>query len=504
MLATTWRMHMTTPEANTGVDLALTLPDGRRDDLSLVGPSSWGNVFRSTSQPSLYRLVSLADAPLELRQRCRDLAHRPRQRSIAPVVEVEQANIEGRHTFILRYELDPDCSLVDVLVHKDLEARLAYAERTFRSLPLWRDKLHLGLLPMPADIMFVGVTPYYLPIPEGAHPSMADLWEIPERCWYLAPQLVRGLDALSWKAHADVYAFGAIVLQCFFELCAIESAPEALTLAATGALHSPDRLSSRLPFWLDQLGACENALDVLRRAVHPSPEVRSAVDPTALADELAKCRQGVDPGAAVAKLRLQDRPVEALAVLDDILLEQPGYELFILAGDVAFHDMREPLQAIDRYERAIKHSPGKSDAYERQFDAALIMIELGLEPPAQLDKMMQRNYDGAPFDETRELNMARYFLWRNAYQQAEAFVYPRLFEGGQYAWWKFDLALSYAAAKLGSARLDEAEPLLADIKSRLLAATHIPPEEKYAHGSRLSELEVTLHELRQHSRNQTR
>src|SRR5205085_3510119 len=113
---------------------------------------------------------------------------------VAPITAVDTCNIAGHEYCYVRYEIDPTYTLADGLADSDRVLRLALAARALRSLPIWWEKLYAGLLPMPAEIVFLGRTfdPWILGQPFRNAPHLPDLETVttePTRVWYLAPEL---------------------------------------------------------------------------------------------------------------------------------------------------------------------------------------------------------------------------------------------------------------------------------------------------------------------------
>ena len=490
----------------------LELPLGGVTDRSIrIGATMWGTTYRSLERPNCYRVVPIEQAQLERRHAIAELIGRTQRSYIAPVVSGEQRRIDGREYYVIRYQVRPDASLLDVIAHPDPGMRAAYVVRTLRALPAWRAHLGLGLLPMPGDVVFAHDMAYFLALPELPPPGLDAVLEVPARCRHLPAQRVQGRKTLDWRPGADLYALAVGLLDCFFEPAQQHTATEWLERTAQGGAGCGAERPSRLPFWLEKVDACRRAIALLRRAVDDAPEVRTAVDLSGLISAIEACQPRMEPLAAVQELRASGDGAAAAELLDDILLHQPTYELYLLAGAVAIEDQGQPLQAIDHYESAITSAPNRPEAYRLQFDliagsmvivGLMALVEGGGLASRQLDERLTRDFGAhTPAEQAyKEGLMARYLLWRERWDDAARFIYPRLFQGEEYAWWKLDLATGYAEALCGLGDLAAAEQQLQSTKGALAEVSRraiASPEEIHMQGSRLSTREARLYEARQ-------
>jgi hypothetical protein len=494
-------------------ELALESSIGR-EPLALVGPGSRGGVYRSLRQPFFFRVVPIAQAPLTFRHEVAGAMALPRRAGIAPVVEAAHDVDSG--FYFIRYEIAGDTTLPEALASPDPRQRLVSCARTLGALPGWWRALGHAVLPMPADIvMGSDGTPHLLPWHAQHMPDPQTIFDCPARGIYLAPEIVRGLSA-SASESADRYVTGVMLLQCFFRL-AEGSGDVVLLQAATGSLLARDRLASLLPSWMERLPATQEAVAVARRLVDPDADARGRLDPSALAAQLLECARQMDALTAVGSLRAAGRSRDALALLGDVLLAQETPELLVLAGTLAEEDLGTPLQAIDFFERAIALDPVRRDASEGQLRALTALATAGAPGELhllcngtpgigeKLDAMLWRDLQRLPGETqaTHAESVASYLLERRQFAPAHAFLYPHLFQGDTWLWWKSALNLAFVAALVGQDRLDEARRHLEEIKQRFRRAREnrsMPEAEIHAYGQAVAEMEAEILKRRQRAR----
>src|SRR5207247_10528141 len=119
--------------------------------------------------------------------------------------------------------------------------------------------LYAKLLPMPAEIVFVGRSrdPWILGQPFRNSPDVPDLETVttePTRVWYLAPELLGGNQQAIDGYNLDRYALGMALWQCFYPLPDPAKAPAGkvpgrqLVAALQGTPINPHRQRSNMPF----------------------------------------------------------------------------------------------------------------------------------------------------------------------------------------------------------------------------------------------------------------
>jgi tetratricopeptide (TPR) repeat protein len=499
----TWPTLSTTPE--TGPAERLDLEGGAgRDELTLVGPSLRGWIYRSASRPACYRVLPMEEAPLELRAEAASWKDQARRPGLAPVVQAAQ-DLE-RGFFFIQYETLAERTLQDVLEHPNPAARLEAAARTADAAVGWLKVLGTGFLPMPADVVFAaGGSPVLLAVPTREMPPLDCVFAEPSRALYLAPEALCGRGDAQAEA-LDRYALGIALLRCFCRIPAREP-EELLRQVVNGTAFDTDSLESSLPMWLDSFAGIEPARAAVLGLVDRDPEVRAGLDLQRLAGVLAECSQSANPLRAVVATAVARGPAAALELVEAILPEDDSFELLAEAGHLAVQSGRT-LEAIDFFERAIGRNP-VPELFESQLLAitALVRGESGIAPAKRpsvlekLDAILWRDFQRLPPQKQsgHEEAIARYLLEREDFKKAASFIHPCLFEGDKYIWWKFHMTLAYTEALMGLGDIEEAGRMLSDIKQKLAFVRKnrsVPEDEIARHGRRVQELERRLLQLR--------
>jgi hypothetical protein len=485
------------------------MTDQQSEKLRLIGPSFYGWTYRSASGPVCYRLLAIDTVQAQQRHEINNWIGKPPAPGLARITKAWQPHTDLGY-FYVRYELEGiECTMTEVLASPDASLRLDFATRALRALPVWWQQLPRDhpLLPMPADIVYTSNgSPHLLSLPYWQLPGVEAIFAEPVRGLYLAPELVCARRSITWES-VDRYALGVTLLQCFYHLPAVDDVEALLPRAANGTIFTPRKMRSKLPFWHERVEAAKQAMAIARRLVALNPGTREAVN----LDILEQCSRRMDPLAAVAEKAI-DRPDEAFLLVQDILLNQESYELLMMASELAWRRLNRPLEALDLYERAINLEAARPEAYDAQLQVIVAagklarLSQLVANNPAvgaQLDAKMWRDFQSLPPDLqlAREHEVADYLLWRQQYDAAAHFIYPRLFDNGTYVWWKFAMNLAYAEALMSQGKLTEAREQLSAVRrglSQVISNQTFDAGEIHQHGQALVELEAKLMVLNQH------
>jgi hypothetical protein len=500
------------PRARPAAALELDTGQGVRDRLVLAGPSLHGWVYRSATGQGWYRLLAIPDEQATDARPAADCAPLARRHDIqgwvgppppgaARIVAAQQSG-DGQF-FWVHYQIEAARSLQDALAEADPFVRLHYGLLALRALPGWWARLHPGVLPLPADVVFTADdTPHLLALPPGALPDVASVFAEPARALYLAPELVRGLPA--GPDNLDRYALGVALLQCFGRPLPGDPAGQ-LARTANGTALAPQRFEDDLPSWLARVHAAAEARAAVRRLLDPDPLRRSTVEPEALARQLEEhCRQ-MAPEPAVRWLLHQGQNKEAFDLLQDILLEQTSSELLLLAAEIAGPFLRRDFEAIDLYDRAIEHDPHRPEAYTGQFRTILAVRErIACFPPeekaalgAQLDAKLRRAFEHMSPEEQflHEEDMARELLRGGNCDEAADFIHQRIVVNDEYQWHRFDLTTLYVEVLRDQGRVAEERQELDRVKDWLRYSADskvLPPGDVEYYALRLAALEFDL------------
>jgi hypothetical protein len=480
------------------------------DQIALVGPSFWGAVYRSAKRPCFYRLLA-GDVGLDQIHQAHSWVHQPQQPGAAKVAEVDHSYDPELSFYFIRYEVPgADMSFSTVLAADDPRRCLACLAKALEALPAWRGGTAQALLAMPADIVFTTAgTAVLLAAPFTETPRATVVFEELSRIRYLSPERVRGIEPAS--PDGDVaHAVAAILVECLYRTPA--GAPEEeLLRAAAGVLFAPSRLESRLPAWMQRLGAAREACDEAARLLSP----QAHFDPIELATRVRDWSRRMHPVEAIEELRRAGRGQDALDLLRAMIrspqadpeFREKSYELLIFGGAIASEELGHPFDALEFHEMAIAQKPARPEAYQAQL-AIIARLETnagvgraagaGPESLRDLDSILWRDFGFLPAAEQRqhEGTASRYLLNRRRFGEAANFIYPRLFdEAKRHLFWKFELNLDYAEALIGLGSLDDARVHLDSIKRHLRqvdANGSVPKPVIRQHGQRLSLLEILL------------
>jgi tetratricopeptide (TPR) repeat protein len=509
-LETTLPTPSTPLAADSSERLEVEAEDGSVQ-LDRVGPSLWGCVYRSVDGRRYYRIIPSADGiTAEMRDEMRRWQDRPRQPGIAPVVEVGQTSADGRSCLLVRYDIDAPDTLLEALAGDDPAARVRAVAAAARALPGWWGRVGVGLVPMPSDVLLREQVPYLLAMPRWGIPDVGAFFGEPGRVQQLPPEIVCGRAGEAWANASDLYALGVTLLRCFTRL-PDDDAEQTFAHIASGTAFTPERCESTLAFWLQRVEPVQAAVALARHLIDPSPKVRSAVDPMALAEQLDACATAMNAVAAVTELWSGGEPREAMDLAQNILVDEPSYELYVLAGTVSWRGLRNSLEALSLFEKAIAIDPVRTEAYAEEVemigslrDDIIAQLAAAVDPSFadRLDTTMWNAFNRLPPDrqQAAEPDLARYLLDRGQFARASQFAYGRLHDAdGKLHWWNFDMMLAYAEAFLELDHLDDAEGVLARIKSGLakVRANKTVRETRIQElGSRLAQLELRAHERR--------
>lgn len=472
-----------------------------------IGPSMWGDVYRSLDHARCYRLIAGENGvSANQKEELQRLRERPRQRGIAPVIDVGWRSIDERWFVVVTYEIATERTLVQALATDDPADRVRTLATVLRAVPSWWARIGRGFIPMPSDVVFAGGIPQLLAVPPWGSPSVEVLFAERERALYLPPEIVRGDDASVWGNSSDLFCLGVMLLQCFVVL-PDGDAGRLLQQVACGAAFVPARCESRLPFWLQKVDAVQRALEAARGLTGPDPRARSALDPLELAEQLDVCAPAMNPITAVEELRQAGKPEEAVELARAVLVDEPSYELLLLAAEIAWKDLENPLEGLSLLDNAVVAAPGRTEAYAAQ--VALISdlrtdiiarLAYAIDPSfaERLDRTMDVAFARIPAEEqdARAGDMASYLIERDQLVRANEFAYERLHEGERLLWWKFDLMLAYAETFLRLGRLEEARQQIDRTKGglrRVRQQGSIPESEIQRYGSELLRFDHELH-----------
>jgi tetratricopeptide (TPR) repeat protein len=447
-----------------------------------IGISMRGWIYRSSLPGRYSRLLLVEDVPLECRNKIQEWMNTATPAGLVRISEAQYLPVSDEF-YLVCYQISAgSTTYADLLAIAAPQERLAGALRLVRQFETWHKVLGSPILPMPADIFFAtDGSPLLLPFPLFNLPKIDAVFAEPERGLYLAPEVVLGRSEKNGNA-LDIYAAGILIMQSFRKLPVPVDPTLVLTRAANGSLISLQPEMSMLPFWMERIRATKLALTIIRKMLAPDPAIRRELILEKEYQALESCIAGMDGYTAVKEMRQNNQSESAFALLQDVLIFQESYDLLLLGSQIVGSDLQRPLAALNLLEKAIKLDPSRPEAYRAHLEFLIgaplnqQMVDLfrGNSSLAdEFDASVDRDVLtlGGTIKGALEENLAVYLVWRGQSMRALNFIYPRLFEKGNFAFWKFHLNLLYAEALMGGGRLDEAEKQLESIRQGLVLVT---------------------------------
>lgn len=488
-----------------------------RDQLGAeyAGTGMWGTLYRAPDRRRWYRLIPGSELGASQRSQLLEWRARPRRRGLAPVLDDGQPDQRsfGEQWFqVVCYQTDATRSLADVIADADPRARVATAASAIRALPDWWRAVGPGLVPMPADIVMADGRPALLPLPSWGLPSVWQILAEPERIAHLSPDAVRG-TRVPGRAE-DLFSLAVMASRCL-AVPREDDAERMLHRAASGTTHSPVHgrpgrqdsryRNSRIPFWMQRVEPVRAALTQLTRLTCASPSAREHADPADLAVLLEQAANAMNPLTAMRAARDKGDPRQAVDLAHAVLVDDPAYDILLLAAQIADKDLDAPLEALSFLDRAVQADPGRAEAYEAQLsviDASADMLPYGLAPDIQsrLDQTLRTAFGKLPPARRRERahELIGYLIGRGELREANEQAHKWLHDdAGILMWWKFDLMLDYTETFILLGHRAQALALVAEIKKGLrivLDNKQMSRTEIHEAGMRLARLERYLRE----------
>lgn len=440
---------MTAPGGDQGEPIGLI---AQELDAEYVGVGRRGTIYRAPARRRCYRLIPRAELSADHRDELKRWQHKGSAPGLAPVVPADgdQQRLGGRWYQVVCYETGARRSLADAIADPDPAARVDAVVAALRALPGWWESPGPGMVPMPADILLTDDGPELLPLPCWGAPSFTELLSGPERVLHLAPDLARGQLAVGREE--DLFSLAAAALRCF-GTSQDAGAERLLHRAACAVAPSGERLDGRLPVWMRRVGPIRAVLDDLCELT----TARRGVDVHWLADRLQRARDAMDPVAAVQALRDAGEPHQALSLARAVLVDDPHYDVLVLAARIAYLDTAEPLEALTLLDRAVEADPDRVEAYAEQMSVIAIgelwtmvlsMLSDAIDDSftRRLDTTVQTAFHQLPhaLRGKHAPAMASHLIRQGLFREANAFAHKWLHDGNTLAWWRFDLMIAYA------------------------------------------------------------
>ncbi|TYK43650.1 tetratricopeptide repeat protein [Actinomadura decatromicini] len=454
-------------------------------DAEYVGVGRCGTLYRAPERQRCYRLIPRAELSADHRDELKRWQGLPRRPGLAPVVAAgadgDQQHLGGRWYQVVCYETRGRRSLADAFADPVPANRVDAVIVALRAVTRWWSSLGPGMMPMPADIVLTDSGTQLLPLPSWGVPSLTELMTGPERVLHLAPNLARG-QAEVGRAE-DLYTLAVAALRCFGTIP--DAGPERLLhRAACAVAPSGERLDGRLPGWMRRVGPIRSVLDELCELTSPAAmaERRGDDDVAWLVGRLERARDAMDPVTAVRSLRDADEPQEALSLARTILVDDPHYDVLVLAAAIAYQDAGSPLEALTLLDRAVQTDPERLEAYAEQMSiigdlwtTVLTLLSEAIDDSfaRRLDTTLQTAFHHLPQAERRAhaATMAGHLIRQGKLREANSFAHQWLHGEDGLMWWRIDLMIVYGTTFLLLDRVNEAAQIAEVIRKGLRRVT---------------------------------
>lgn len=501
----------------------IIIKEGASEKAVFVGPALWGSIYRSSSLPFCYRLIPLDYIhSLEKIKIIQDQIQVPRQKYIAPITDTFQIQINDQEYFCVQYDTAPYTSYTEIIKDSDPEKAFRYGIKIVEKLPYWWEKIGNGIIPYPSEFLFIDATPVYLKFPVMGLPPVNALFDFPERCLYLAPEIFSKTDKIINKSFGilDIYAVCSTLMQCFFSIDTNISSQEFMKNIVSGNVWSTKNLINRLPEWSSRIVKIRSLIKLLFEITSSDLSVRSKTEVINLVIDVEEVLPYFKPEKYIEELLQEKKPDVAYDFLNDIISETNNPQYILKAAQIAEEDLKLWTEAIELYEKAIQISPSEK-AYLKQL---LILLEKYTEYIIkeiydrektkkidgifdEIDKRIIRNFNLLSAKNKKEnLNKtAKFIIQGKKYKEAAQMIHPFLFDKDKtFLWWEFDKTLLYAETLIGMKRYEEASGFLKDIQQKLIKVKNenrLSEELIQQYGRDYTKLQVDLFEKQKLSKN---
>ena len=456
-------------------------------ELVYIGPCMWGTMYRSSKEPFFYRFIPLKNVrSLEIRKTIQELTKQPHQKNIAHIGEVEQIEINKEYFISIRYDILEDTTLTDIQSQSNPQQFIAVSIKILKELLNWWSIVGEGFIPMPADIVFLNEEPYLLGFP-GMRllglPKIEDLFLFPERIYYLGNEIFRGKNDNKFVGGRtlDLYSLGFTILQGVYKYN-LSNDPEVLLIQKSKNVFLQDsELGRQLPFWYIKVAQIQVIFNFIHELIDNKVINRASIVPSILADFLHEKIKYFIPDVVIDELLDEKKPKLAFELLQDLMMIDNSAKYQIRAGEIAKDYLKNPFEAFELFEGAIKKNPTSKLAYSKQLETLLehetfLPMFLKFDNKkilhSKLDSIFRRNFSQISIAEQKEFvsKIAEYYLMNNQNEYAAVLIHPFLFNEQKYLWWEFEKILIFIKALMGQKRYDEASNLFNDTKRTFLKA----------------------------------
>lgn len=393
--------------------------------LSYCGATFFGAVYAGQTPGCFYRVILMDGRMNALSRKTLQDMEGKRLDGCVPVTSAGTAYCETNslNYFVLRYQAaGSGRALGDVLTHSVLSGNIAALARLCEAYPQWQRGGVLPALLSPYDMVAAGDAVLLLPCAALSYqPDLLRLLhQSPDMIYAVPPEALAkmSVDGIS-PEDMHRYAFGMLLLRCFYHLPPRQDMPPAVEKAVLGMLQA-ELSELKIPSWLAAVQASKTVIELARAMSSYRPETRSRHQLKDLRQVLDEYIQKLQPHRVIAELRQSASKDQALLAITDMLSKQEDEQLLLTAAEI-HAEAGNIIQAADACEKAYALNP-RGGAIARQFEL--------LTGGAQSDKTLQntmlsnenadayyhtllwRDYKALRASAQHALQMAGYLRWR--------------------------------------------------------------------------------------------
>ncbi len=393
--------------------------------LAYCGATFFGAVYTDQTPGCFYRVI-LMDGQMNASSRkiLQDMEGKQLDGCV-PVTSAGTAYCEKNslNYFVLRYQAaGSGRALGDVLRQNVISGNIAALAHLCQAYPQWQRDGVLPALLSPYDMVAAGDAVLLLPCAALSYqPDLLSLLHQSPEMIYAVPPEALGKMSIAGVSPEDMhrYAFGILLLRCFYHLPPLQDMPALLEKAVLGLLQ-PELTELKIPSWIAAVQASKTVIELARAMSAHKPEKRSHHNLKDLQQVLGEYIQKLQPQKVIAELRQSASKDQALLAITDMLSKHEDEQLLLTAAEI-HAETGNIIQAADACEKAYALNP-RGKAAGKQFallaggvqgDQTLQSTMLSNEnADAYYHTLLWRDYKALRPAARHALQMAGYLVWR--------------------------------------------------------------------------------------------
>ena len=393
--------------------------------LAYCGATFFGAVYTDQTPGCFYRVILMDGQMNALSRKTLQDMEGKRLDGCVPVTSAGTAYCEKNalNYFVLRYQAaGSGRALGGVLRQNVLSGNIAALRRLCEAYPHWQQAGVLPALLSPYDMVAAGDAVLLLPCAALSYqPDLLGLLHrSPDMIYTVPPEALSGMS-IAGISPEDMhqYAFGMLLLRCFYHLPPRQDMPALIEKAVLGMLQ-PELSELKIPSWLAVVQASQTVIELARAMSAYRPEKRSRHHLKDLGQVLGEYIEKLQPQKVIAELRQNPSKDQALLAITDMLSKQENEQLLLTAAEI-HAETGNIIQAADACEKAYALNQ-HGEAAGRQFallaggvlsDKTLQNTILSNEKAdAYYHTLLWRDYKALRAAARYALQMAGYLAWR--------------------------------------------------------------------------------------------